>query len=286
MVAKQDNHIFFQTPGRHAGVYPYRIRVGGHTYFTPADRPVTRRFHHQTVICTLSGLGEIRLGDVASPAPPGSIAWLDTAMAYGHGCHPEADYWHYAWLGCEGVALENAFHMLRVAHAPVFSLAGSANAQPFFEQGIDILRDRPFAAEALANALLAQIVALLVDVRGEDGEDDHDRIGMAIRAMRRELARPWSVEALAAIAGLSPSQLHRRFRGMTGTTPMDWLRHERMNHAKGLLTGTGDRVSEVAAACGYADPYHFSRDFSRTVGSAPRAFREEHGLPLPAKPGA
>jgi AraC-like DNA-binding protein len=77
--------------------------------------------------------------------------------------------------------------------------------------------------------------------------------------------------------GLSSSQVHRRFQKVVGSSPMNWLRRERMNAAKRLLVQTDTPISEVALCCGYPDPLHFSREFRRVTGLSPTAFRDSRG---------
>ena len=74
------DEILFHTPGRHAEAYPYKILVAGRTHFTAGDGLVTRRFHHHTLILTISGHGLIEVAGQRFSAQGGSVVWLDTAM--------------------------------------------------------------------------------------------------------------------------------------------------------------------------------------------------------------
>ncbi|WP_395448961.1 AraC family transcriptional regulator [Aminobacter sp. UC22_36] len=276
--ADQSNEIFFHTPGRHADAYPYKILVAGRTRFAHRDGFVTRRFHHHTLIYTLSGLGLIEVGGSRVAAGPQTIAWLDTSMQYAHGCHPDADHWHYLWMSIEGHGLDAVFSFLRVAANPLFATIGQVSADSF-ERAIGNLARRGQTTDAISNAVVAQLVELLVAERGEQesSEDRGERVLRVMRDVRADIARNWQIEELAAISNLSASQLHRQFKQKTATTPMDWIRHERMNLAKRLLTESDAKISAVALACGYADPYHFSRDFRRIAGQSPSEFRRAQG---------
>lgn len=269
------DEILFHTPSRHAEAYPYKILVAGRTRFTAEDGLVTRRFHHHTLILTISGRGLIEVAGQHFAAGAGSVVWLDTAMQYAHGCHADADHWHYLWMSIDGHGLDAVFAFLRVGQSPVF--AGSGGAEPLFEQAIGMLANRSQTTDALSSAIVGQLVALLVAERGEQEEDSGERIQRLMRALRADIARNWQIEDMAAISNLSASQLHRQFRQKTGTTPMDWMRHERMNLAKRLLTESNAKISAVALSCGYADPYHFSRDFRRISGQSPSEFRRARG---------
>jgi AraC family transcriptional regulator of arabinose operon len=269
------DEILFHTPGRHAEAYPYKILVAGRTHFTENDGLVTRRFHHHTLILTTSGRGLIEIAGQRFAAGAGSVVWLDTAMQYAHGCHAEADHWHYFWMSIDGHGLDAVFAFLRVGQSPVFS--GSVTAEPLFEQAIGTLGHRSQTTDALSSAIVGQLIALLVAERGEQEEDSSERIQRLMRALRADIARNWQIEDMADISSLSASQLHRQFRQKTGTTPMDWMRHERMNFAKRLLTSSDAKISAVALSSGYADPYHFSRDFHRISGQSPSEFRRARG---------
>jgi AraC family transcriptional regulator of arabinose operon len=277
-IPDQGNEIFFHTPGRHADAYPYKILVAGRTRFAHRDGFVTRRFHHHTLIYTLSGLGLIEVGGSSVAAGPQTIAWLDTSMQYAHGCHPVADHWHYLWMSIEGHGLDAVFSFLRVAGNPLFATMGEVSADSF-GRAIGNLARRGQTTDAISSAVVAQLVELLVAERGEQesSEDRGERVLRVMREMRADIARNWQIEELAAISNLSASQLHRQFKQKTATTPMDWIRHERMNLAKRLLTESEAKISAVALACGYADPYHFSRDFRRIAGQSPSEFRRAQG---------
>jgi AraC-like DNA-binding protein len=64
---------------------------------------------------------------------------------------------------------------------------------------------------------------------------------------------PLGVAELAAVACLSPSQFAQRCRDEQGTSPMGWLRAQRLSHARQLrLAGLG--VAETARRTGYRSP--------------------------------
>ena len=84
---------------------------------------------------------------------------------------------------------------------------------------------------------------------------------------------PQTVPELAALAGMSPSHFSRVFKSAFGTSPIDWLRRERISQAKRRLADTSDDIKEIAEQVGYADRYFFSKDFKKHTGFTPSQFR-------------
>ncbi|MDF9435810.1 MULTISPECIES: GlxA family transcriptional regulator [Chromohalobacter] len=90
-----------------------------------------------------------------------------------------------------------------------------------------------------------------------------------IRTMRRTLETPLSAPALAALVGLSPRQLERRFKAELGVTPIRYYLWLRINRAHRLLQQTDLSVAEVASCAGFGSLEHFSRAYRRFFGCAP-----------------
>lgn len=274
--------IYFHTPARLAGAFPYRALVAGTRVALPQDVPIRKRFHQHVFVHTIAGQGLIEVRGQRFVAPKGMSIWLDTAQAYEHRCAPDTAEWRYLWMGVDGHGLDELYAFLNVQQSPLFEPSDGEAARAAFRSVIGSLDDRSSATDALVSAAIAGLLANLSAPRlaGAARTDDpalHDRLTAVLGAVRRDLARPWAIDDLAALAHLSPSQLFRRFRDTIGTTPMDWLRHERINQAKRLLVEPGAKVSAVAAHCGYPDPYHFSRDFRRLTGYTPTKFRRDGG---------
>ncbi|THF76276.1 helix-turn-helix transcriptional regulator [Cohnella fermenti] len=72
----------------------------------------------------------------------------------------------------------------------------------------------------------------------------------------------------------SYSHFHRLFKEQTGFAPHIYFTNLRMEKAAQLLLRTDLPVQEVAYRCGYDDAKYFSRQFRKSQGMSPTAFRE------------
>ena len=99
------------------------------------------------------------------------------------------------------------------------------------------------------------------------------RISPALRAMHKDMARDWTVEALASTASLSRSAFAQRFRERVGQAPLEYLTHWRMFKAGNMLGQGHAAVGTIAGAVGYESEAAFSKAFKRRMGMAPGAWR-------------
>lgn len=76
---------------------------------------------------------------------------------------------------------------------------------------------------------------------------------------------------LAALAGISPEHLSRRFRAVYGLSPFQFLSVTRARLAKDMMA-KGIPVGHAAQAAGFADQSHLTRWFKRVYGVTPGAF--------------
>jgi AraC-like DNA-binding protein len=104
------------------------------------------------------------------------------------------------------------------------------------------------------------------------------QMSAAIGAMHAEPAQRWTLEALAAHAGMSRSAFAARFKETVGATPMEYLTRWRMLLAGDRLVHSGEPVSVIAPSLGYESESAFSTAFKRVMGCAPRQYgRARHG---------
>lgn len=84
-----------------------------------------------------------------------------------------------------------------------------------------------------------------------------------------------TLDQIAENMYLSPFYISKLFKAEMGKSPIRYVIHLRMEHAKDLLVSQKKMsVSEVAAAVGYDDIYHFSKLFKKEYGIPPTKFRK------------
>ena len=103
-------------------------------------------------------------------------------------------------------------------------------------------------------------------------------VAEALRLMAADLARPWTVSALAKSVALSPTHLSRLFHRAVGRPPMQHLATLRAEAAATRLLRGGEPISHVGAAVGWSDPNYFARRFRAHFGTSPTAFQRERAL--------
>lgn len=109
---------------------------------------------------------------------------------------------------------------------------------------------------------------------GSNGESHvAQKIERSISFMLQHLNQPLQVATLAAAANVSPSHFSALFKRWTGSPPIDFFIHLRMQQACRLFDSTSLNVKEVAAALGYDDPFYFSRTFKTVNRVAPSEYR-------------
>ena len=87
------------------------------------------------------------------------------------------------------------------------------------------------------------------------------------------LDEPLRIPDLAARARLSPFQFDQRIRTIFGFSAGQYLSRLRIDRACDRLRHSDALLSELALECGYADQAAFTRQFHKTVGLTPGAYR-------------
>jgi transcriptional regulator GlxA family with amidase domain len=117
-------------------------------------------------------------------------------------------------------------------------------------------------------------------------EADDDPVARAMVWARERLAEPIDLDAWGRAVHLSRRSFTRHFRARTGTSPLQWLTAQRLDHARLLLEGTSLPVERVAAESGFGSAASLREHFARALGTSPARHRAQfaEGDPLGAVP--
>jgi len=99
-------------------------------------------------------------------------------------------------------------------------------------------------------------------------------VGRVLELIHSRPGDPWSLEELARSANSSRTNLAKRFSGVVGQPPMQYLTSWRMQVAANRLTQSGAKISGIAGEVGYDSEAAFGRAFKKATGVAPGAWRE------------
>lgn len=103
------------------------------------------------------------------------------------------------------------------------------------------------------------------------------RLHRVIEFMAQRFAEPLTLDQLAAEACVSKYHFVRLFREKVGQTPHSYLTDIRLDCACQMLLATDLPMAEVASACGFARPSHFSAAFAQRHGVSPSTYRRRRG---------
>jgi AraC-like DNA-binding protein len=95
-------------------------------------------------------------------------------------------------------------------------------------------------------------------------------IERALAWLDENYAAPLRIEDLAELVHLSASSLHHRFKARTGTTPVQYQKRRRLEHARRLMLAERLDAASAAYAVGYASASQFSRDYRKAYDAPPR----------------
>ena len=97
----------------------------------------------------------------------------------------------------------------------------------------------------------------------------HPKLSVVIQIMEKNIEEPISPSILAQDVGMSTRQLERLFRRYLNRSPKRYYMELRLQKARNLLMQTDMSVINVALACGFASPSHFSKCYRSHYNTTP-----------------
>lgn len=234
---------------------------------------------HELILC-LRGKGWVRVAGRRHEVTQSQLVWVNCHHAHAYGSVPD-DPWELYWLRAEGRSLDRLAQMLQVRTQPVLDGIDCERTKPVFERIFTRMQSTKPGDTASCDAAVAEIIAIAYEARpsllDSAAPELPPAVVKALEQMRLYYHKPTRVAELAATAGMSESHFSRMFKAAMGTSPIDWLRRERINQAKRRLVESDDAIKEVAQQVGYSDQFFFSKDFKKMTTLTPTQFRQTEG---------
>ena len=121
------------------------------------------------------------------------------------------------------------------------------------------------------------IIIARQSTRQADSRRDFPRTFMKLeQSLRRDLARQWTVEEMAALFGLGTTAFTERVKHYTGFSPLNYLINIRISEAIKLLKRPDVNFTNIALDTGFYSSQHFSTTFKKLTGYTPGQFRKGH----------
>lgn len=157
---------------------------------------------------------------------------------------------------------------------------------------VEALRQEAFDGGPGSDVVMARLSDALIAraLRHHGAVTDHPgwlaglrdpHVAIALGALHADPARPWTLPALAATAGLSRTAFAARFTAAVGEPAMRYLQSLRLHRARTLLRDERLTVAAVAARVGYTSDVAFAATFRRVFGVPPATWRRSTSPPRP-----
>ena len=85
-----------------------------------------------------------------------------------------------------------------------------------------------------------------------------------------------TLEEIASRSELSVRHLNRIFQAYYQTTPIAYIHRLRLERACTLLKQTNRSITDIAYECGFNDSNYLTRQFKKSFGITPKAYRKMH----------
>jgi AraC-like DNA-binding protein len=100
-------------------------------------------------------------------------------------------------------------------------------------------------------------------------ESRMQQVTRAIGWIKENFRAPFSIEAIAAHAHMSPSTLHMHFKAVTAMSPLQYQKQIRLQEARRLILSQSLDAAIAGHSVGYDSPSQFSREYKRLFGAPP-----------------
>ncbi len=183
-----------------------------------------------------------------------------------------------------------------ICHIPIIVLSAKASLEDRLQglsEGIDDYITKPFSAlylksrvsniirqrRMLQQTYVEQITPEAPQTYKLEApqivDADKKMMEQLLEYLEEHIADPsLKIEDLAETVNLSRSVFYGKIKSIVGMTPIDFVRHIRMQRAEELIVKSDYTFSQISYKVGFADPKYFSKWFKKETGMTPSEYRE------------
>lgn len=248
-------------------------------FYPRASRHRMQRQRHDDnlLIYCVEGRGRASTENWRSEIGPGQVLLLPQGATHQYEADIE-DPWTIYWVHFQGTstAVFNQY-LGEIEGVPPVTQAGISPQLVAHFMGLLAVHRTGYNTRAFINAanqLRHLLTHIALEIRRAKASNQGSFNLEALQSfMLEQIGQPLDLDTLAAAANLSKYHFSKKYKALTGYSPIKHFLNMKMEHACHLLDSSQLSVKGVSAALGYDDPLYFSRQFSKTVGLSPRAYR-------------
>ncbi len=185
------------------------------------------------------------------------------------------DPWTIYWLHFDGDAAEDFYQHLKLS-SPNLRIGVQARVVRIFDALAELRHSGYHLDEFIqgCHQLQALLSYLALLSRKQDPQGGKGLDWERLRAnMQEHVHGQLNLDALAAEAKLSKYHFSKKFKALTGHSPIQYFINMKMQRACYLLDSNPRSIKQIAAEMGYEDAYYFSRLFKKVIGLSPQQYR-------------
>ena len=107
---------------------------------------------------------------------------------------------------------------------------------------------------------------------GKSKSNNRLAINKVVDYIAENLTSDLSLEAVAAVASISPIHFHNCFKSAIGKTLREYVEEQRIKKATNLIVSTDWTLTRISNECGFSSQAYFSHVFKRRMGKTPREY--------------
>ncbi len=253
----------------------YPLRFG---YYPHAGGHRMQRDQHDDylLIYCSEGAGHLQARGESWRVGKGDLVILPKGLAHGYQADRH-DPWTIFWIHFDG-HLAQAFvdNLACDTACPMVHLGILPRLMADFEALLAV-RNTGFSDKVFIHAAqqLRQLLSYLAVQMPAVKARRHPGIRLeAIHAlMLQRLHGQLDLDEMAASVNLSRFYFAKKYKQLTGRSPIEQFIHLKMEQACYLLDMSERQIREIARQLGYDDPYYFSRLFRKVIGMSPREYQ-------------
>lgn len=228
------------------------------------------------LIYCVAGEGFLKLDGKPMKITSGDFVLLPKSVAHEYAAKKKSP-WSIYWVHCDGSLVKEYLEEVnKLSQSNILAIGLHPRLISDFESLLDTRLSNSLHESYLHScSLLSQIIThiALLNKQAQHKFDKSLNLESVRSLMLTHIHQQLDIDTLATAANLSKFHFIKRYKALTGRTPINDFIQMKIERACHLLDISDKSIAQVGCELGYEDAYYFSRVFNKVMGISPSQYR-------------